>query len=278
MSPVSTVPHFQPILRVHVADHVQTLFRHPAIRESATTADTLLHSTITGLSHAPLFLHPLPPLSRTERNNFTSWMRVLPVRTSSDEPMHPAQADLRLFHEMVHMASMTYAFFDHATWTGKVLTNEAHAILTGDVVIFFDIPGLRAMLPPDELWVDRLLTDRLQLDSTQANASLYRADPNRFYNLAMGHLLSVKSRPWSRLDPQERPYAEFFRLNEGWCRLYRGYAPLVERRMVEFMTEAHVSEEVAIERHLAWLADHAIEGVLLNDAATAYAETLPDSY
>ena len=117
-----------------------------------------------------------------ERAAFTSWYNVLSLKKYENSYIQ----DLYYFHELTHIATMTYEpDLDFKSWCIKMRNNEVLASMNSEVLIYFYIPEYRQYTFKEEIWVDRFLNKdyykslanqdlaQLAIDLTSKRANAY---------------------------------------------------------------------------------------------------------
>ena len=90
-----------------------------------------------------------------ERAAFTSWYNVLSLKTYENQYIQ----DLYYFHELTHIATMSYEpELDFTSWCLKMRNNEVLASMNSEVFIYFYIPEYRQYTFKEEIWADRFLS------------------------------------------------------------------------------------------------------------------------
>lgn len=167
-----------------------------------------------------------------ERSHFTPWFNALHFRDYANPAVH----DLFCLHEIVHAVTMTYdADLPFAAWLEKMAENEMRTSLESEVMVYFELPGLRAKSFPGAIWADRFLGG-----PTPERAALF------------ARRLEAMLRP---TDAVERAMSFYPRQNVEWAEVWRRRYREVERRMASFLAEVDRDPGAALERHAAWLLE-----------------------
>lgn len=265
----SYTPHFVVIPPEQVESFLHSILRNPLIIEDAKREGSLYHEIIKNAAKYPLFIH-VPSGDEIERLNFTSWIRVLTLRTAEYES--ETFADLYLLHELRHMTTMPFGIYPSARdWDFKMLLNEKESSLVSEALVYFAIPGLRPHMPLKEMWVDRFLNNVELLDPSMTNQEFYTKDPERFFRTLLFRFHDINRHPVETLDPMERRSALYTESVKKWNELWHDQALDVDRHMVLFQQLAVQDPKRATPFHLDWLAERTNQrGILFHDKAEAY--------
>jgi hypothetical protein len=186
-----------------------------------------------------------------ERSHFLAWMNVIPHRSEYD---NPAISDLYYLHEYLHVISMRHApDADRARWADKIWTNERDASLGSEVVVYFELPDLRAQTFGFEIWADRYLRD-------PAIVALHRDDPERFHRLFVTQRERAMTQPAAG-DLNEALIASYHRLNVDWADVWADRYLDVETQLAAFSAMAADAPTAAVDQLAAWLLEEQGDGV-----------------
>lgn len=167
-----------------------------------------------------------------ERSHFTPWFNALHFRDYANPAIH----DLFCLHEIVHAVTMRYdAALPFAAWRAKMVDNEMRTSLESEVMVYFELPGLRAQSFPGAIWADRFLGG-----PPPERAALF------------GRRLEAMLAP---IDAVEQAMSFYPRQNVEWAEVWRRRYREVESRMASFLAEVEDDPGAALERHAAWLLE-----------------------
>jgi len=226
-----------------VLDYVGTLWRSPVARDGFMT-HPYTRGVLEDYAKYPRFVFEMsnPEL---ESSHFTSWMNALARR---DYYETDGVSDVYYFHEIRHMASMTYV--DRPSFTAffsKQLQNEFEASLASEVEIYLHIPELRQATFNFEIWGDRWLKRLVGL----------KFEGERAVPLLMEEVREKRKKVMRNPDPfdfLELQIKNYLEQNLAWANIWAKRFFEIESHMADFFAKCDAgSTLLAIEEHLEWL-------------------------
>ena len=200
-----------------------------------------------------------------EASHFSTWFGVILNRDpdwykDDENEIH----DLYYLHEYYHAATMTYdPDLSFGDWYNKMTTNEFEASLVSEVLVYFEMPGLRERTFKMPIWVDRFL------GATPNHKKVY---PVSF--LREKRLAAMQSpNPLDYIELQMHNYIE---QNQDWARVWRKRYREVEANMKKFVDDCNDgTRDDAITDHYLWLCktsklDVGDQGGTLDDNGVPY--------
>lgn len=191
-----------------------------------------------------------------EASHFSTWFGVILNRNpdwykNDENEIH----DLYYLHEYYHAATMTYdPNLSFGEWYNKMTTNEFEASLASEVLVYFEMPGLRERTFNMPIWVDRLLkanNDAVQMSETLKFPVSYLREKR----------LSAMQSP-NPLDYIELQMHNYIEQNQDWARVWRKRYSKVEANMKEFIDSCNDgNRDEAIRNHDYWLHQISIDDV-----------------
>jgi len=227
-------------------------FRTPEMRAAAEKPGNWVGDIVEEISKYPLFTskpstHPASPA------NFTPYFRILTERNYAD----PLRGDLYILHELVHMGKMPYdPNFTYEEWAYKLIENEKLASFVSEVLIHFQLPGIRAKLDIPVIWADQFLDGY--------NRESYEKDPG-FVEFLYQKFKSIGKGRFPKDDPIEARSWIYDRSNEVYASIFWEYAPEIEAHMASFYKLAKTEPDRAIKEHLEWIAKVQADGLIYPD-------------
>lgn len=104
---------------------------------------------------------------RLERAHFSTWWNVIMLR---DDYTNPIVHDLYYLHEMTHASSMPYVIdMGKNAFDEKMQRNELEASVQSEIMVYFELPGLRERSFSHEIYADRFLNDGYYQDLWDMN-------------------------------------------------------------------------------------------------------------
>lgn len=155
----------------------------------------------------------------------------------------PERSDLRTLHELTHWVLRYPITADNRwlDWVGRRTESEFSASVESECMVYFHIPGLRELVFPHHIWVDRFM----HLKGKPMAAIIREIEQER--RRALGH---PKNDDW--IEFQIHNYAM---QNMAWCRIwshpvsYGSHKGTPAFRVVE----EHLNTPGWVARHQEWL-------------------------
>lgn len=165
-----------------------------------------------------------------EHSHFTPWYNAIHFRHYDNPAIH----DLFHFHEMVHITTLTYnPHLTFEAWADKMVANEQRTALESEVMIYHELPGLRALSFDFEIWADRFLSkpmlSRAEIFARRQRATL------------------------SPSDSVEHSLAHYPTQNQAWAEIWRANWRTVEEQMSRFYCRQETDREIALAELRDWL-------------------------
>ena len=234
-----------------VSGHLPLLFKTPVMQKIAGDSRSPVHHICERIARGPLFTFT-PPSFKVDpaaETNFTSWWRLLSLRTPK-EGSHPFAEDMYLLHEYYHLANMPYFpdKFGFAEWREKMLINEQEASFYSEAWIYHIHPELRKEFPKAEIWADMFTHEQFQRDVFQEF-------------LSRREICGLPT-------PDQLRTARFDLSNDLWCAEYWTIAQKVENHMARFHAKCDDGDdEELIREHLEFIDQ---QRTRLEEVANAY--------
>ncbi len=178
-----------------------------------------------------------------ETSHFSTWCSGIQRRQYDSDAVH----DLYYLHEMKHAGNMVCAAgLEFENFKRKMQDNELEASLCSEIQAYFELPGLRAISFPYEIYADRFLND-------PACQARWQQNPQGL----MDTLKLYRRNVLTSQNPQDKVeywIRKFAYQNDVWANIWSHHYDLVERAMVDLRTKTESGDRKgAIRDHLAWL-------------------------
>ncbi len=178
-----------------------------------------------------------------ETSHFSTWWSGIQLRQYDNDTIH----DLYYLHEMKHAGDMKFAAgLEFENFKNKMQNNELEASVCSEIRAYFEMPGLRKMSFPYEIYADRFLAD----PKTQQR---WAANPERL----MDELKLYRRNVLTSQSPQDKVeywIRKFASQNEAWAHIWSHHYDLVEQAMVRLRDRCEAGDRAgAIRDHLKWL-------------------------
>jgi hypothetical protein len=182
---------------------------------------------------------------------------------------NPAIRDLRYLHEIYHSATMPYARgMNLATMAARNDQNEREASTFSEIAIYLEIPELRDLSFPHEIFGDRLLFEGG--DRTRPNMRLrerWRTQRETVFQEMLYARLGVvmaEEHEVDATDPQVMWLRRYPEQGSIWRETWRERHQLVDDAMVSLRERCETDPVGAGERHLDWLlTDEISDGTMI---------------
>lgn len=187
---------------------------------------------------------------RLERAHFSSWWGVTGQRYDYTSP---AIHDLYKLHEIFHTGTMPYLpTIGWESFHRKMENNELDASVVSEILVYFELPGLREATFPHRIYADRFLEDPMMQKLWATNKPL-----------AIGTMTEARrnvmfSKPEAEMDMQEFWIRKFTMQNRQWSTVWYDRFQDIEKHMHDFQALAmNGDRHGALHFHQHWLQTEA---------------------
>lgn len=216
----------------------------------------LVHKTVEQFSGLPRFFFPVT--HEAENPHFSAWWGGIQIR----EYDNPAIHDLYYLHEIWHAGSMVYLpGMEFANFQRKMIDNELEASVVSEMIIYYEIPELRRVTFPYEIFVDRFLfPDGADGDPDPVGLDRWRRNPD----LLLASLKLRRRNVMMAQNPNSDDDVEFWiqrytHQNEMWAHLWYARYDMVEAAMARLIDDCKtIGRKAAIDSFMAWLMSEAV--------------------
>lgn len=227
--------------RGDIHDHVKSLWKTDIFKRSHDTKG-FVHRVVDGFARLPRFFSDMTD-ARAERAHFSIWWSGVHERRYDKAACN----DLYLLHEFAHGADMVWAAgLTPGVFKRKQGDNELYASVMTEIWAYFELPGLRDITFPHEIWADRFLTDPVC-------RAKFRHNPDALFREITLRRRNAMFRP-APGDALEAWIAAFRDQNKHWWDIWKDDYDRVETRMSKYAQEAVAGDRHgAMQRVLDWL-------------------------
>jgi hypothetical protein len=177
-----------------------------------------------------------------ETPHFSSWWNVISRR---DTYAKPAIHDLYYLHEIIHAATIAHIpEISFESFQQKMTANELDTSVATEIIVYFEIPGLRDRAFEHDIYADRFLGDR----SFRRFWSNDREGATEYLRESRRDVMFGK-RP-ETLDPIEAAIHLYASQNTQWQMVWKIRYGEVEQAMDEFKRRARELDGAAAVEHL----------------------------
>lgn len=211
-----------------VHDYVSNLWRSPAFIASYKNRG-FIYDQVEKFAWLPRFFAESSN-DHLERAHFCTWWNVIMLR---EDYTNPIIHDLYYLHEMAHAASMPYIEgIGRAAFDEKMQRNELEASVLSEILVYFEMPELRAQSFDHSIYADRFL-------SNPNMQSLWRANPA----VAAETIRSMRrdvmvSKPEHLMDTTELWIRRFAEQNEAYSITWADRFGEIENQLAMFQSMA----------------------------------------
>ena len=259
-----------------VRDYVESIWSDGPVRKNHREGG-MVHEIVERFAQTPrIFFEPSDV--RLEWTHFSPWWGAILLADYEN----PTIRDLRYLHEIYHAATMPYARgMNLATMSARNTQNEREASTFSEIAVYLEMPDLRDMSFPHEIFADRLLYRDPARQLDRDNRLLRRWRTQRevvFQELLYARLgvVMAEDEEVDAGDPQTVWLRRYPEQGELWCSAWRERHELVDDAMVTLREQAERDPVGAGERHLQWLMSDAIAegtGIPFVREAAAFRDT-----
>jgi hypothetical protein len=252
------------------------LFRHAhehGLSEAKDYRDGGTHNFVSSIvdkfANLPRFAFDMTD-DRIERAHFSTWWGGISHRTYDNPYIH----DLYWIHEMAHAGMMVYMRdMTFENFLRKMTDNELHASVVSEVQIYFEMPELRQLSFPQEIYADRFLRDA-------GLRTRYAVEPELTFEE-----FKVRRRD-TMMDPNPKNVPDFwinrfYTQNAAWGACWAHSFKKVETAM-SILRENTVTYDASVNKNQvrrrcldtlidAFLADNTTDGIPFKREAEAFA-------
>ncbi|MDE1151813.1 MAG: hypothetical protein PW788_04670 [Micavibrio sp.] len=235
----------QIVSRADIHDHMKSLWRTDAFKDSYARGG-LVYRIVDRFAALPRFFYDMSD-EYLERAHFSLWWSGIGYRQYDKGSCN----DLYLLHELAHGADMIHLEGQHPdSFARKMQDNELYASTVTEIMVYFDMPELRAMTFPTEIFADRFLKDgglqqRWQEEPDRLTTELYYRRRHAMFWPKEG-------------DAIEQWLHSFTAQNQRWFDIWRQNYDSVETAMARLTRAAFTGDRKgALQRHLDWLHEKA---------------------
>lgn len=202
-----------------------------------------------------------------ERSHFSTWWGVIMLRDDYDNPyIH----DLYLLHEMYHAGTMPYVpGIGKEAFDEKMQRNELEASVMSEILVYFEMPELRALSFPYPIYADRYLDDPRMVALWKSNRVVARE------TIRAQRRNVMVSKPENEMDTTERWIRRFAEQNAVYSITWGHRYPEIEQRMADFQVAALKDRNAAMKEHRDWIMTEArrdkVDGIPFRQEAVLFA-------
>jgi hypothetical protein len=216
-----------------IMEHVHALWQTDLFRESHEDSYGYIRHWVTRMAQLPRAFYEMTH-PEVEHSNFTVLYGALHRRTYAKPAVH----DLFVLHEMIHMVGLADSYDPEVTWeqwARKVIHNEERTALESEVVVYFELPHLRALSFDFPIWADQFLGRPMR-----PRMELY------------GLRRQAMSMPRNEI---ERQMAGYPHQNQQWADVWRHRWAEPERAMRQLVRDVATDRRAAAARYRSWLTE-----------------------
>lgn len=214
--------------------HVRSLWQTDTFRASHDDPCGYIRNWVSRFAGIPRAFFCMTD-RRVEHPHFAPWFGALHYRSYPKPAVH----DCFILHEMAHAATLADTYNPSSsfeTWAVRMAENERRVALESEVIVYWELPGLRAQTFDFEIWADRFLRSPMPgRDVLFAERTRAMRDPR---------------------DPIEAQMAGYPSQNRAWAEIWRARYREVESAMARLVDESAVNRELAGAHYRDWLLNH----------------------
>lgn len=250
------------IQKENVTAYIQSLWKSEIFRESHFFIDLIVKE----VSRAPLFFYEAS--HEREKLQLSALYRHIMHRDYNNDYIH----DLYYFHELVHIATLSYTSPNFSHWREKLSENELIASLYSEAFIYYFLPQLLNKTF-DNLWVKRFM------DDTRINEIGLPLHKEKDKNFQIGNFFSLELHNWPfkfqqiiqdrrRLrqanvaqDKEEEWIIKYNGVREKWLNKWQPYYKDIDTTMQHFLQLSTHSPQLAIADLQSFLNKHSCDNI-----------------
>ena len=243
-----------------IADYVMSLWTPDGPIARNHRDGGMVHRIVERFARLPrIFFEASEP--GLEWTSFSPWWSAIQLAEYGNTHIR----DLRYCHEIFHAATMPYARgMNLATMSARNAQNEREASTFSEMAIYLEIPELRALTFPHEIFADRFLYEypAVRMMKRERLLQRWRHEPDVVFQELLYARLGVVLADDTEIDDQDpqvvwlRRYPES---NDIWAGIWRERHELVDDAMVSLRERCEgMGRAEAARRHLDWLMSPAI--------------------
>ena len=227
--------------KADIHKHLRAYWKTPAFKKSHDTGG-LVYRIVEKFAELPRFFYDMSDEYK-ERAHFSLWWSGIGDRNYEKPSCH----DLYMLHELAHGADMIHIAGQHPDgFARKMQDNELRASIQTEVMVYFDMPELRAMTFPEEIFADRFLRDPLLQKRWQEAPE--RLTEELYYRRRHAMFWPKEG------DAIEQWLHGFTKQNDDWFNIWRARFDEVEvamEKLIRLSAEGKRAE--ALQEHVEWL-------------------------
>ncbi len=229
-----------------IYQHVASLWQTEMFADYAGE-EGFLRDLVAEFAQVPRFFADMSD-EHLETAHFSTWWNVIMNRSYDN----PYVADLYLLHEMYHAARMPYVpGIGKAAFDEKMQRNELEASVFSEIMVYFQMPELRAATFPFPIYADRFLNDPTMRAMLRTNIHVCTETIRTIRRDVM------VSKPVESMDDTETWIRRFADQNAAYSIIWADRYNEVEQQMSAFHKLAATNPLAAALHHKNWLLDEA---------------------
>lgn len=251
------------IQKENVQNYIQSLWKSESFKKGHYFIDLIINE----VSKAPMFFYEQS--HEREKFHLSALYRHIMHREYANDYIH----DLYYFHELVHVATISYQSPDFEHWREKLSENELIASLYSEAFIYYFIPELLGKTF-ENLWVNRFIkkTDlpTFHLNIKLGNSNLLSLDlhnwPKEFQEIIIDRR-RLRNTTVSQ-DREEAWIIKYNNIRESWLDKWKPYYENIDREMQKFLQLSATKPQIAIINLRNYLQTESRENVPFLDIIT----------